>query len=278
MDTSSPRGSTSDDSSLVDEYNSWRKTDSHSIKLREVRLIQFILSHCHLTKIFSYIFQTRTNEDGKTSLEFSIEASEQKFTLHCPSHYPDYGNDDNFFVEADSGLQLWCNALNEYLLDTDGQLSLSAILNKGLSLYSAADARSRSRDVSMSSNYNEEDDEDCDDDDMADIDDDDEDEGHGDDDQLEDILDNDLSWELEIARRRKRWRNKEKELRAARKKSNGGGSSSGGAAGGSGESSDESSMQQLYQDPSIKGRQPKQVSHYNMHHFLINFLFVGVSK
>ena len=94
---------------------------------------------------------------------------------------------------------------------------------------------------------------------MGDIDDD-EDEGHGDDDQLEDILDNDLSWELEIARRRKRWRQKEKELRAARKKSNGGGSS---------ESNDESSMQQLYQDPSIKGRQPKQVSHkyYDMHHF-----------
>ena len=262
MDTSSPRGSTSDDATLVDEYNSWRQTDSHSIKLREVRLQKLIFSHCH-DVIFEFFlnFQTRTNEDGKTSLEFSIEASEQKFTLHCPSHYPDYGNDDNFFVEADSGLQLWCNALNEYLLDTDGQLSLSAILNKGLSLYSAADARSRSRDVSMSSNYNDEDDEDCDD--MRDIDDD-EDEGHGDDDQLEDILDNDLSWELEIARRRKRWRQKEKELRAARKKSNG-----------SSDSNDESSMQQLYQDPSIKGRQPKQVSHYynSMHHFIINILF-----
>ena len=45
---------------------------------------------------------------------------------------------------------MWCNALNEYLLDTDGQLSLSAILDKGLSLYSAADARTRSREVSMS--------------------------------------------------------------------------------------------------------------------------------
>ena len=99
--------------------------------------------------------QTRT-DDGKTSLDFSIEASEQKFTLHCPSHYPNYGNDDNFFVEADSGLQMWCNALNEYLLDSDEQLSLSSILNKGLSLYSSADAKTRSRDVSMSSNANEE--------------------------------------------------------------------------------------------------------------------------
>ena len=106
---------------------------------------------------FDISLQTQTDEDGKTSLEFSIEASEQKFTLHCPSHYPNYGNDDNFFVEADSGLQMWCNALNEYLLDTDGQLSLSAILDKGLSLYSAADARSRSREVSMSSTFNDDD-------------------------------------------------------------------------------------------------------------------------
>ena len=97
------------------------------------------------------LFQAHTDdEDGKTSLEFSIEASEQKFTLHCPFNYPNYGSDDNFFVEADSDLQMWCNALNEYLLDTDGQLSLSAILDKGLSLYSAADARTRSREVSMS--------------------------------------------------------------------------------------------------------------------------------
>ena len=51
---------------------------------------------------------------------------------------------------------MWCNALNEYLLDSDEQLSLSSILNKGLSLYSSADAKTRSRDVSMSSNANEE--------------------------------------------------------------------------------------------------------------------------
>ena len=109
----------------------------------------------HIWQKFIISLQTRT-DDGKTSLDFSIEASEQKFTLHCPSHYPNYGNDDNFFVEADSGLQMWCNALNEYLLDSDEQLSLSSILNKGLSLYSSADAKTRSRDVSMSSNANEE--------------------------------------------------------------------------------------------------------------------------
>ena len=31
---------------------------------------------------------------------------------------------------------------------------------------------------------------------------------------MEDILDNDLTWELEIARRKKRWKLKEIELRA----------------------------------------------------------------
>lgn len=38
MDTSSPRGSTSDDSTLVDEYNAWRQNDRNTIKLREVKL------------------------------------------------------------------------------------------------------------------------------------------------------------------------------------------------------------------------------------------------
>jgi len=235
MDTSSPRGSTSDDSTLVDEYNAWRQNDRNTIKLRETR-----------------------TDDGKTSLDFSIEASEQKFTLHCPSHYPNYGNDDNFFVEADSGLQMWCNALNEYLLDSDEQLSLSSILNKGLSLYSSADAKTRSRDVSMSSNANEEDE---DYDEMADMDE--EDDGLGDDDTLEDILDNDLSWELEIARRRKRWRNKEAQLRDACKKTNSSSGSTSGSGSGGGpanETNDESTLyQHSYQDPSIKGRQPKQV-------------------
>lgn len=188
-----------------------------------------------------YPFQTHTDEDGKTSLKFSIEASEQKFTLHCPSQYPNYGTDDNFFVEADDGLQLWCNALNEYLLDSDAQLSLSEILNKGLSLYSAADARARSREVSTSSNFNDSEDEL---EEIADVDE--EEDCHGDDDQLEDILDHDLNWELEIARRKKRWKKKEALIRAEKQKNS--------------EASEDRSMQQLYHDPSIKGRQPKQVT------------------
>ena len=35
--------------------------------------------------------------------------------------------DDNFFVEADSSLQLWCNALNEFLLDSSVQVTPASL-------------------------------------------------------------------------------------------------------------------------------------------------------
>ena len=57
-------------------------------------------------------------EEGSKKISFRID-SEQTFRLRCPVNYPDY-EDDNFFVEAPSCLQLWCNALNEYLLDSGG--------------------------------------------------------------------------------------------------------------------------------------------------------------
>ena len=58
-------------------------------------------------------------EDGVMSMVFSIDS--RKFQLRCPGNYPHY-EDDNFFVEAPSSLalQLWCNALNEFLLDSTG--------------------------------------------------------------------------------------------------------------------------------------------------------------
>ena len=77
-------------------------------------------------------------QDDTLSFFFRLD-KQQSFTLHCPVKYPDYDDEDNFFVETESGIQLWCNALNEYLLDSDRKLTLSAILNKGLSLYSSAD-------------------------------------------------------------------------------------------------------------------------------------------
>ena len=126
--------------------------------------------------------------------------------------------------------------------DEDDELFKSAIESKIPSNSGAkTEGRSRSREVSMSSTFNDDDD---DYEEVLDIDE--EDEGPNEDDQMEDILDNDLSWELEIGRRKKRWRLKEAQLRAERQKN----------ADASGE---ERSMQQLYHDPSIKGRQPKQV-------------------
>ncbi len=73
----------------------------------------------------------------------------------------------------------------------------------------------------------------------------------GDDEQLEYILDNDLTWELEIARRKKRWRLKEDELRAEKTRC--------AEATGGGPEEQDRTLQQLYHDPSIKNTQPKQV-------------------
>ena len=60
------------------------------------------------------------DEDGSKSLHFVIDTN-QTFILRCPQNYPHY-EEDNFFVEAPSSLQLWCNALNEFLLDSTGNI------------------------------------------------------------------------------------------------------------------------------------------------------------
>jgi hypothetical protein len=59
--------------------------------------------------------------DGdKVALTFALDG--RVLSLLCPAAYPHYNNaEDNFFVEASHGLELWANALNEYLLDTDGE-------------------------------------------------------------------------------------------------------------------------------------------------------------
>ena len=62
-----------------------------------------------------------TDQDGVRNIVFLLDNS-QEFSLRCPANYPDY-QDDNFFVEATSILQLWTNALNEYLLDSSGRLN-----------------------------------------------------------------------------------------------------------------------------------------------------------
>ena len=198
----------SEDDLLSAEYRAWR-TDcapvSDLISLEEVS----------------------QDEDGVKSMVFAIDS--RKFQLRCPGNYPHY-EDDNFFVEAPSSLQLWCNALNEYLLDSSGKyfvltsdrsheyfhllltdsLRLAAILSKGCSLYSSKDRKVELMDYEDDDNTDEENMDGDESDDNFD----------GDfeepqvDHQLDDLLEQDLNWELEIARRKKRWKAKEDELRS----------------------------------------------------------------
>jgi len=210
MDTSSP-------DPLQEEFNAWANQQKTNIQLKD----------------FS------KDEDGKASIRFLIDKG-QSFVLHCPLNYPNY-QDDNFFVEADPSLQLWCNALNEYLLDSGEQLSLTCILNKGVSLYSSADSRC------AAVGEDDDDDDDMEEDICGTDDDEEEDNDVNDDEQLDDMLDQDLNWELEVARRKKKWKIKEEELRSITN-----GSVSNGVEG-------SKSLQQLYHDPNMKNRQPKQV-------------------
>ena len=83
-------------------------------------------------------------------------------------------------------MQLWCNALNEFLLDTEGRLTLACILSKGASLYSSKD-RTEMMDFSDTS------DQECDEREDQEDENEEEEDGH-----LEDMLDQDLNWELEV--------------------------------------------------------------------------------
>jgi len=171
------------------------------------------------------------SDEGVKTIEFLID-SKQSFTLRCPQDYPKY-HDDNFFVEASSSLQLWSNALNEFLLDSSDNLHIGIILCKACSLYSSKD-----NDDSMDFDYNS-------DDEDVDIDDEEE-EGEGEENtpedyHLDDLLDQDLNWELEVARRKKRWKLKEEQLRNAADGKESSGSST------------------LHPDQNLKSRQPKQI-------------------
>eukprot|EP00090_Calanus_glacialis_P046596 TRINITY_DN9229_c0_g1_i1.p1 TRINITY_DN9229_c0_g1~~TRINITY_DN9229_c0_g1_i1.p1 ORF type:complete len:1000 (-),score=433.85 TRINITY_DN9229_c0_g1_i1:164-3163(-) len=189
-----------EEDSLVVEFNEWSSGEKKIISLDQVV----------------------RDVEGKASLHLKID-SKQSFTLHCPTNYPDY-QDDNFFVEAPCSLQLWCNALNEFLLDSSCQLSLGTILSKGTSLYSSKDRERRESEMEEGTGDSE-----------------DEGEEIQEDEQLDDMLDQDLNWELEVARRKKRWKSKEEELRTG------------------GKDDAHGSLGAVYHDPNMKNRQPKQV-------------------
>jgi len=199
--------------SLASEYQSWRNKQDDLILLDKIE----------------------RDSEGTASLHFRIDY--QSFTLRCPPKYPHYEqSDDNFFVEASSCLQLWCNALNEFLLDSGARLTLACILSKGSSLYS-------SKDKAEMMDYDDNSDKECEEEEEED-DDDDEEKENGQDYHLDDMLDQDLNWELEVSRRRKKWRQKEEELRMEKAEN----------------ADSSSSSRKLYQGPDTgKVRQPKQI-------------------
>ena len=113
-------------------------------------------------------------------------------------------------------------------------LTLAAILSKGCSLYSSKDRKVQSMDYEDDDNTDEEfmDGDDSDENFDGDF------EEPQADHQLDDLLEQDLNWELNIARRKKKWKAKEDELRneaAAKEKST------------------------LHPDSNLKSHQPKQI-------------------
>ena len=92
-------------------------------------------------------------------------------------------------MEAPSCLQLWGNALNEFLLDSEDQLSLTAILSKGSSLYSSKD-RTEMMDYEDNSDREEDDEYGEEEEEEEEI--------GPEDYHLDDMLDEDLNWELKV--------------------------------------------------------------------------------
>ena len=74
-------------------------------------------------------------KDGNVSLKIAF-SDDKMFTLVCPKNYPSYDEEqENFFVDdGSSGLGVWSNEINEFLLDNQS-LTLDAVLDKALNLY-----------------------------------------------------------------------------------------------------------------------------------------------
>ncbi|XP_062509356.1 baculoviral IAP repeat-containing protein 6-like isoform X2 [Corticium candelabrum] len=135
--------------------------------------------------------------------------SEHEFLLQCPTNYPSHS--DNFFVNTSSSTaKLWCNALNEYVLDSPAPLTLHQILNKALDLYGSKLSISAAA-ISVDSDDMASDDEVDMGEDVVDDDDDDDDGCHMG--MLSDDEAFTTEWELELARKKKRWAKKEESLR-----------------------------------------------------------------
>lgn len=131
-------------------------------------------------------------DDGTTRLQFFID-QKQSFLINCPANYPEY--EDNFFVESSTLLRFWCNSLNEYILDSEKKLFLKDVLEKGLSLYG------KETSSTLSSESESDPEEDINDEFLA----------------IEDEVKQNEEWEFKLCRKKKSWRLKEAQIRAANK-------------------------------------------------------------
>ena len=168
-----------------------KKMDTENCDVKSLLLCEFSCWAKKKNEVI-HLLQDSVCEDGRICLQLSL-GTNKHFTLFCPAEYPDYK--DHFFVEASSSLQFWCNALNEFILDSAVLLSLEAILEKAASLY----YRKTSSSSYLSSS---ESDQEADEFMVVD----------GDSEEEEEE-----SWEHTLCQKKKKWRLKEAELRAATK-------------------------------------------------------------
>lgn len=151
-----------------------------------------------------YLLENNTDENGHIVLVLLL-ASEHEFKLHIPINYPDGATP--FYVEADSMISAWSNSLNEILKEATQPFSLEEVLNNAVDLYTKQKAP-KSPSTSEEELSDEE---------MEAISDDEE--------EQETIIlaDDDAfttEWELKVARKKKRWAQKEAELRESMRLTN----------------------------------------------------------
>lgn len=150
-----------------------------------------------------YLLENNTDENGHVVLVLLL-ASEHEFKLHIPINYPDGATP--FYVEADSMISAWSNSLNEILKEATQPFSLEEVLNNAVDLYTKQKAPK-----SPSTSEEELSDEEM--------------EAISDEEEQETIIlaDDDAfttEWELKVARKKKRWAQKEAELRESMRLTN----------------------------------------------------------
>ncbi|XP_033739227.1 uncharacterized protein LOC117326577 [Pecten maximus] len=164
---------------LVQEFEEWQKDEDSDIV---------------------FLLEATVKDSGGATLSLLL-ACEHEFKLLVPAGYPDY--EDNFFVESDPVIKEWSSAFNEFLLDTRQKLSLRDVLTKAASLHREEKGRGSSSPVTSEEEFSD-------------------DAKMEEEDEEEMILADDdaftTEWDLHLARKKKRWAQKEAQIREEMKK------------------------------------------------------------